>query len=258
MKDSTTSRNKKKIFLTFVSILSGIVIWAIAAAVIGKPVILPSPYETLKSILLLIREPEFIQALSATILRVFLGVTVAFVIGVILGIIAGLNESMYDLINPFFSVMRPVPVASVIILINLWVHSDLVSVVVVFLICTPIIWANTVTGIKKTDKDLLEVGKIYNVPKSRILRDIYIPSVVPYVTVAFLSCVGLSWKVTITAEILANVLPSVGMEVYYSKIYLETESLFAWTVVIVVLSYAVELLIKWVLKKVDKTKLTEV
>jgi NitT/TauT family transport system permease protein len=55
-----------------------------------------------------------------------------------------------------------------------------------------------------------------------------------------MNAIGLGWKVTVTAEVLANALPSIGMNLYYSKIYLETDLLFSWTLVIVLCSLVIE------------------
>jgi NitT/TauT family transport system permease protein len=67
-----------------------------------------------------------------------------------------------------------------------------------------------------------------------------VPSIKPYAVSALMNAIGLGWKVTVTAEVLANALPSIGMNLYYSKIYLETDLLFSWTLVIVICSLAIE------------------
>jgi NitT/TauT family transport system permease protein len=84
------------------------------------------------------------------------------------------------------------------------------------------------------------MAKVYNVDRSKVIKDIYIPSIKPYAVSALMNAIGLGWKVTVTAEVLANALPSIGMNLYYAKIYLNTDLLFAWTLVIVICSYAIE------------------
>ena len=51
---------------------------------------------------------------------------------------------------------------------------------------------------------------------------------------------GLSWKAGIAAEVLCTPVGSIGKNLYESKIYLETIDVFAWTVVVVIMSLILE------------------
>lgn len=60
----------------------------------------------------------------------------------------------------------------------------------------------------------------------------------------------MGWRSTVTSEVLANALPSVGMNLYYAKVYLETETLFSWTLIVVICSFTLEKLTVWFLRKI--------
>jgi NitT/TauT family transport system permease protein len=238
VKISTQLGNKKNIKLG--AILFWIVIWILAAWRVNNPLVLPSPFDTLKGLVKLTESADFLVAIIVTLIRVFAGVLFAFGMGLALGIAGGLNRFFYELLNPLVVTIRSVPVVSVIILINLWIASSLVPLVVTFLICFPVTWTNVTQGVFSTDKKLLEMAAVYHVSPAKILKNIYLPSIRPYASSALINAIGLGWKVTVTAEVLANALPSMGMNLYYARIYLETDLLFAWTLVIVVLSYLIE------------------
>ena len=55
---------------------------------------------------------------------------------------------------------------------------------------------------------------------------------------------GLAWKAGIAAEVLGVPKMAIGTEIYQSKIYLETVDLFAWTVVVVLMSMLIEAVFK--------------
>ena len=57
------------------------------------------------------------------------------------------------------------------------------------------------------------------------------------------SALGMAWKAGIAAEILATPRSAIGTELYYSKTYLETPTLFAWTLMVIVLSLVIEKLL---------------
>lgn len=76
----------------------------------------------------------------------------------------------------------------------------------------------------------------------------------PYFKSACTVGLGLAWKSGIAAEVIGMPLGSMGEQLYQSKIFLDTPSLLAWTVAIVLVSYAFEkiviLLISIVQRKV--------
>ena len=78
----------------------------------------------------------------------------------------------------------------------------------------------------------------------RIFR-LYIPSLAPYFLAACKSSLGMAWKAGIAAEVLAVPKNAIGTELYYAKTYLETPTMFAWTLVIILLSIIFEKLFVW-------------
>ncbi len=255
MKTSMGSLNKKdfkRVSIKLGAILFWLLLWGLAAQWVNSPLVLPSPFLTVKGVFDLFLEPDFFTSLAITLLRVFGGVLFSVLLGLVLGVLGGLNRPFYELMSPFVSTIKSLPVVSVIILINLWIYSGIVPLVVTFLICFPVTWTNVVQGIWGTDKNLLEMGKVYNVGRKKIIFDIYIPSIKPYFISALMNAIGLGWKVTVTAEVLANALPSVGMNLYYAKIYLETDRLFSWTLVIVLCSIMIEKASLYGLNKIKK------
>lgn len=51
---------------------------------------------------------------------------------------------------------------------------------------------------------------------------------------------GMSWKSGIMAEVLGTPKPSIGREMFAAKTYLQTADLFAWTIVVIILSLIFE------------------
>jgi len=114
--------------------------------------------------------------------------------------------------------------------------------------CFPIVWTNTVIGIKNTDIKLLEMCKLYNIKKFRIIKSVYSYSALPYIKAGMISALGICWKVTSAAEVLSLPKYSIGRFLYDSKVYLEIPDLFAWTIIIVILSFMFEKFLKTIFK----------
>ena len=85
---------------------------------------------------------------------------------------------------------------------------------------------------------------MYGFSRAKTLAHIVIPSVLPAFVQSCLASIGLCWKAVVAAEVIGVPKLAVGSKLYEAKIYLETDSLLAWTVTIVLLSVLLEALLK--------------
>ena len=120
---------------------------------------------------------------------------------------------------------------------------------IAFLIVFPVIYANVLQGVRSTDPKLLEMAELYKVPWYRRFFYIELPSIRPYLLSACTISIGMAWKSGIAAEVIGVVTGSIGGALYQSKIYFETADLFAWTIIIVILSVLTEKAFLWVLRR---------
>ena len=125
----------------------------------------------------------------------------------------------------------------------LWMNTANIPVFITALIVIPIVWSNVSQGIAATDGRLHEVTQVFGFSKAKTLRVLYVPSVFPYFMAACRSALGMAWKAGIAAEVLAPPLFGIGRGIYLAKTDFDSASLFAWTFVIVLLSFAVEKLL---------------
>ena len=130
--------------------------------------------------------------------------------------------------------------AAFIILALFWLNSRSLALFISFLMVFPPVYLNVLEGIRQTDKRLLEMARVFRVPLWRRIRGIYLPAVMPYFRTAVSLGLGLCWKAGVAAEVIGLPTGSVGEQLYNAKVYFMTGDLFAWTVVIVVVSVLFE------------------
>jgi len=248
MKVSTITNNLSRI----IGIAIWFIIWHMAAKTVDNIYILPSPLLTLETLLELIQTESFSDHVLASLKRVLLGFSVSVFLGFICGVLSGMSRFIYHIFKPFVVVVRSTPVISVIIIVLVLVGSDTVPVVIAFLMCFPIMWQSSYEGFKHTDPKKLEMAHCFKVRKRDILMGIYLPSMRPSVITGTIITLGMSWKVTVAAEVLSYPKLAIGKEVMMSKLTVETPMVFAWTVVIIVLSFIFEYLLKALLMKLNK------
>lgn len=217
-----------------------IVLWEIASIVLDEVLLLPSPFLVFRTFSVLIFELSFYHALFTTLSKILLGLLAGIGSGVLLSSLSSSIHLIRDLFSPLVKIIKSTPVASIVILLLVWIESRNLSFVISFLMVFPIIYENTLKGIDETDKNLLEMAECYRVKRRKKIRYIYVPYVLPYLESAISLSVGLSFKSGIAAEVISIPSGSIGERLYDAKVYLETPELFCWTFVIIILSFVLE------------------
>lgn len=253
MKDSTIKSNKKPlnkmvIFLFWIAVWQGIY-W-----IIGRDIYVPSPFSVLMTLKELIFLQVFWKAIAHSIYRVLAGLFLSILLGVSVGLVSSMNDYVLQLINPLMTAIKSTPVLSFIIIALIWFSSSNVPIFICFLMCFPIVWTNVVAGVRNVDHKLLQMAKIYEVRKLTALKRIYLPSISPYLSAACITALGLGWRVSVAAEVLSHPRNAIGSHLYSAKVYLDSRELFAWTVVVILLSLLFESILAGFIRKVTIRK----
>ena len=249
---STSARNPriKKVLRKLIAAAVWVALWQLAFVLVGQELLLPSPVHTLRRFLELGVTADFYRSASLSLLRIVQGFAAGVVVGVVAGILTARFALLYDFFHPAIGVIKATPVASFIILALVWIKRDNVPMFIAFLMVLPIVWANVSEGIHQTDKGLLEMARLFGFTKRRLVTKVYVPGVLPYFFAGCTTALGLAWKAGIAAEILSLPKHAVGTQLYYSKLYLETTDLFAWTVAVILMSMALEKLLVVLLNRI--------
>lgn len=229
-------------------------VWWLASLAVGKSLLIPSPPEVLRTLGALVVTGAFWRYTGLSLLRITLGLGLGILAGVLTALLTNRFSLLRALLAPAIRVVRATPVASFIILVLLWVANGRVPVVISALVVLPVIWESTSAGLESVDGQLLEFARAYRLTRLDTLRRIVLPSMLPQLSAAVCTAIGLAWKSGVAAEVLCLPKAAVGTQVYFSKLYLETTSLFAWTIVVVLLSMTVERLARRLLRQKGGTK----
>lgn len=230
----------KKLVQTFCSLLFWLGLWAIASFRANNSFILPSPLNVIKAMFALFKDPDFLMITAQSLGRIFIGVLVAILLGIILAVITVRFSFVNTLITPFMSTVKATPVASFIFIAIIFMSRNILPAFITVLLVLPIIWTNISSGIRSTSKELLEVAKVYKFSPIKKITKLYVPTVLPYFLAACRSSLGMAWKAGVAAEVLCTPTSAIGTELYFAKTYMDTEALFAWTLITIILSLIIE------------------
>ncbi len=251
MKNSIIKRDGIFTIISFVLIIA---IWKISSLFVGSPIILPSPEKTLVSLFNLIKTKDFFIIIFFSIQRGLTGFIISLILGLVVGFFSGFNKVFNKVFEPVLVIIRSTPVMSVILIALIWFKSNNVPAFASFLMSFPIVCTNVKEGINNIDKRLVDMAVIYKIKKRRIISEIYLPSIVPFLTAAVSTSFGIGWKVVIAAEVLSQPKYAIGTSLQDSKLYLNIDEVFAWTIVAILIGYLFEKIIRFIEKKALKWK----
>lgn len=233
-------KNKKAFAEKIGAALFWLLLWQFLYYIVAKDLLIASVPDTFKRLFSLMGDIAFWKVVSGSFLRITSGFLISVMLGSALAVICGLSRTADILISPAMGIIKATPVASFIILALVWIKTDYLSVFISSLMVLPLVWSNVLHGIRSLDRELLEMAQVYRFSMSKKLRLIVFPSVFPYFLSACTTGLGFAWKSGIAAEILGLPKNSIGVQLNNAKIYLETTDLFAWTIVVILLSIALE------------------
>lgn len=217
-------------------IIFWIAVWQLAGMLIDNSIVFVGPLDVLRSFSLLIPEADFWRSIAISFGKISAGFLSAFLCGVLLGSLAYHGRLLKEMLEPVVSLMKSIPVASFVILALIWIGSKNLSVFISFTVVFPVIYINTIAGLESTDPRLLEMAQVFSIRLWKRVHYIYVPALLPYLVSGCKVALGMSWKSGIAAEVIGVPTNTIGENLYMAKIYLSTADLFAWTIVIIIVS----------------------
>lgn len=228
-----------------------LVLWQLVYIAVDMELLVVSPLTVLRRLFELGQTAEFWQYSIGSLGRIIAGFALGGVVGTLLAVLCSVFGFAREFFSPAITVIKSTPVASFIILTLVWLTGQNVPIFIGFLMVLPVIYSNVYQGIHEVDPKLLEMAQVFGMSRRKKLTKIYIPSVMPYFMAACRTSLGLAWKAGVAAEVIGVTKDSIGRQLYYSKIYLETADLFAWTAIVIILSLMLEKFFVWAAEKLS-------
>tara|TARA_R110002126_G_scaffold291729_1_gene456047 strand:+ start:31560 stop:32273 length:714 start_codon:yes stop_codon:yes gene_type:complete len=161
-------------------------------------------------------KPTYLDQIVTSLFTVGLGFFIATLIAVPVGIASGLSKTFNGAINPLIQIFKPVsplawlPIVTMIVSALYVDTSDLmpkslvISAVTVTLCSLWPTLINTALGVASIDKDLMNVGKVLQLPTMKTVTKLVLPSALPLIFTGMRLSLGVGWMVLIAAEMLAQ------------------------------------------------------
>jgi len=158
----------------------------------------------------------FFDQIWTSLYTVLTGFILASLIAIPIGIISGLNKTIYSAINPIIQIFKPVsplawlPIVTMVVS-AVYVSDDpmfqksfITSMITVMLCCLWPTLINTAVGVASISQDLKNVSKVLQLGVITHTVKIVLPASIPMMFTGLRLSLGIAWMVLIAAEMLAQ------------------------------------------------------
>lgn len=244
MKTSTTLMIKKVLIILF-----WLMIWQLLATFINKPLIFASFTDCLYRFSQLLVDRTFYLSLFTTLSETLLGLLIAFILAILLAYFCYKHKLIQEIIDPLIAVLKSVPVVSIAIMLLIWQGNKFLSFFVSFSVVFPNVYYSLLVSFNNTNQHLLDACKIYKLSNKDIFIHIHLFNIRNVLIAITQSCISMAFKSTVASEVISLTSNSMGLQLYYCKLNLDTAGLSCYTFTLILLSYLTEKVIMKILER---------
>lgn len=209
------------------------------------------PIATTKAFFQLLHSDQFWQAVTASLRRVLVGLSFAFVIGVPAGILIGYYDRIWMLTNipiQFLRMVSPLSWMPIAILIL-----PTFEKAIYFLITMACVWPiilNTAQGVNRINPQIIAMAKNQGARDIQMLLRVILPSAFPFIIVGLRMALGISWIILVPAEFL-GISSGLGYSINDARDTLEYDRLLALVVAIGFIGLFLDTTVRFLEKRTD-------
>ena len=223
------------------SILLFIALWDLGHQLYGD-LVLPSPGQTFITLWQMLNDDVMYREIEITISRAVWGFLLSTLIGSVLGMLAGLFVTASIMSRPLITILMGMPPIAWIVLAMIWFGlSDWTVIFTVVVASFPIIFVGALQGTRTLEGDLKHMSDSFNAPIWMKLTDVYLPHIISYLFPAWISALGMSWKVVVMAELLSTP-DGIGARLAIARSHLDTAAALALVTILIGSLLAIEYL----------------
>jgi len=198
---------------------------------------LPSPAKIAANYWELLWTGEIFKHTVASLRRVAIGLSLAAVLGIGLGVAMGASARFRLYLNAMVELFRPIPPIALIPLSIFWLGiGDESKVFLIFIACFFPILLNTLNGVLGADPSLVNLYRTMGASPSRVLWNVLLPSALPQILTGLRISAGIGLIVLVAAE-MVGAYEGLGYLILYAERTWMLETMFGGIITISVIGY---------------------
>jgi taurine transport system permease protein len=243
------------LWLSVLSILGIIFVWWLFTFMGWvKPLFLPSPQAVLAKFIQVWNEgftnTPFLEHVGISAARVFGAFVLACAVGIPLGIGMGMSPLIRGIFDPPIEFYRPIPPLAYLPLMIIWFGiGETSKVLLIFLSVLAPVALGARSGVKSAAIEQIHAAYSFGASRWQVMRYVILPSALPEILTAMRIGIGFGWTTLVAAEMVAAT-KGLGYMVLTASQFLQTSTVIMGIIVIAVIAYAFDMLMRWIERKV--------
>lgn len=191
-------------FYSLLPVIVILCIWQWSASTLELPY-LPSLTNVYEALVYHYTQGNLVSDIQATLYRVCWSFIIAMLLGCVLGVLLGRFQWLNTLSDPILLFFLNLPALVVIILCYIWIGLiEAAAVTAVVINKMPLVIVNLREGARVVDQSIMQLGSVYQLPRTRIFWQLYLPQLYPFILSAARGGLSLIWKIVLVVELLGR------------------------------------------------------
>jgi taurine transport system permease protein len=178
--------------------------------------------------------------------RVFSAFGLAVVTAVPIGIAMGVNRYMRGVFDPPIEFYRPLPPLSYLPLVVIWFGIDEASkIILIYLACFAPLALSARAGVRSVSLEQIHAAYSMGATRRQVVWHVVVPAAMPEILTGMRIAIGFGWTTLVAAEMVAAN-AGLGQMVLNASNFLRTDIVVMGIIVIGIVAYAFDLLMRFV------------
>jgi NitT/TauT family transport system permease protein len=222
-----------------------LILWELAPTVFGIPkYILPKVSSIALALFDTSAWPQYLENASVTLAEAMLGLAIGTSVGLISGVLLYWFKFLDRMTYPLIIALQSVPKVAIAPLFVVWLGFGISSkvLVVVLLVYFPVL-VNTLSGLRSTDPDFIELFAANNASRLKTLTKLLLPAALPSILAGFEVAVTVSLLGAIVGEFV-GAQKGLGVMLLQAQYQLNTAAVFALVAILAVIGIVLNFLVR--------------
>jgi NitT/TauT family transport system permease protein len=219
--------------------------WIVTKAGWVTPLFLPPPEKVLARLQELGSSGKLLDDMLISIYRISLGFLISTAFALPIGILIGSYRAWEAMIEPLVDFIRYMPVVAFVPLTILWTGTgDAQKFLIIFIGTFFQQVLLVMDNVKSVPRDFINLGRTLQMPESRILTRIILPSAMPGIWDSMRISLGWAWTWLVVAELVAAT-SGLGYRITTAQRFFQTDTIFGYLLLLGMLGLATDQAMKW-------------
>lgn len=187
---------------------------------------------------------DILVQVAISLARSLSAYVIAALFAISLGVIMGYYRIVYEVVEPFMEMLRPMPIVALIPVIILFLGLGWqMKVFIIFLACVWPILLNTIDGVRGIDAVLLHTARTFGASPTQLLRYVILPAALPVIVTGLRISVATSLILMVISEMIGG-MNGIGFFILNAQRKMRVLDMFAGIIILGVIGYLFNLLFR--------------